>query len=313
MSVFARHDIATPTFSLVKKPSAAKRRGAKRDAGADEPPNEGDDSAEDISDAAIARTHLVYEKLERKLHADFFAKRRLKAPAPPAERDVYPDVFIVRFDQEELHSDPLPPLPRIVRTPARFLDGAVVGAAAMKRAGAHVVIRLPKDLSSLLPLQLGVLSIMSLGRIVNHPAYWTERYLFPAGFMSEREYVSAVDPSVKTIYRCEIREGPAGPSFHVIARDDADNPVIAESPSKCWSEVMRRVNAARVEHHQRPVYTAISGPEYFGISKPRVAALFEQLEGAEHCVGYQVRFPPSLSCGWNRVSDPLLSFIISIP
>ncbi len=66
--------------------------------------------------------------------------------------------------------------------------------------------------------------------------------------------------------------------------------VIAESPSKCWSEVIRRINAERIARQHKPVYTAISGPEYFGISKPRIAALFEQLDGAERCTGYQFRY-----------------------
>lgn len=54
---------------------------------------------------------------------------------------------------------------------------------------------------------------------------------------------------------------------------------------------MSRINAGRIAKHIKPVYTAISGPEYFGISKPRIAALFEQMEGADKCWGYQVRDP----------------------
>ncbi len=157
--------------------------------------------------------HAYYEQLERKLHAAFLSNR------PPAIRnafldtDAFPDTFTVRLDAVELKSDPLPPPPRILRTPARFLNGAISGGTGTKKASGNVVTRLPADLTALLPIRLGVLNVLSLGRIVAQAGYFTERYLYPVGFLSEREYVSGLDPAAKTLYRSEIRDGPSGPVF----------------------------------------------------------------------------------------------------
>jgi hypothetical protein len=66
------------------------------------------------------------------------------------------------------------------------------------RHSANVVVRLAANVESMLPIRLGVLSVLALGRIVwDRPGFSTERYFFPVGFLSEREYVSGLDPSTK--------------------------------------------------------------------------------------------------------------------
>lgn len=212
----ATPEIVTPSFTVIKASKSRKRNVGKQ---------HDDDGSEDIRDETVARVHAYYEQLERKLHAAFLSNR------PPAMRnafldtDALPDTFVVRIDTAELKSDPLPPPPRILRTPARFLNGAVGGGTGTKKASANVVTRLPADLSTLLPIRLGILNVLALGRIVAQPGYFTERYLYPVGFLSEREYVSGLDPAAKTLYRSEIRDGPSGPMFYVTAADDAGNPV----------------------------------------------------------------------------------------
>ena len=48
----------------------------------------------------------------------------------------------------------------------------------------------------LLPINLGVLEILSLGRIIHdRPAYHSAKYLYPVGFRSVRDYISAKDTS----------------------------------------------------------------------------------------------------------------------
>lgn len=273
-----QQDILTPTFALVKV--SHKKKTYKKDTGV----------AEDISDTAISRMHSYYEKLERKLHHAF-----LSGPRPPllipnkVDYESMPDQFLVQFDEVELVSDPLPPPPRVLKTPARFLDGGA--NPHTKRNSANVVMRLPHDVRTILPMRLGVMSVLSLGRIVcDRPGFSDEHALYPVGFASEREYVSSKNPSVKTVYRCEIRDGEEGPVFCVTASDDPKHPVVGESPTMCWAEVIRRINAARIARQHKPVYTTISGPEYFGINKPRLISLFEQLEGADKCAGYQFRY-----------------------
>lgn len=54
-------------------------------------------------------------------------------------------------------------------------------------------------------MRLGILNVLSLGRIVcERHGYWSDRYLFPVGFLSEREYVSGLDPSLKV---CKEKKG----------------------------------------------------------------------------------------------------------
>ena len=274
--------------------------------------------------------------MEKRLHANFLAEKQNKrAPVVfrQLEEPVLPDVFVVRHDKEELVSDPLPPPPRILRTPARFRDAGVKesggtgpnsrtrsgSSGANTRSGASngSLTSVPKsrksgrrrgtrsvtaivydDPADALPMVLGNLTVESLGRIVHDgDNYHSERLLFPLGYRVRRQYVSPLNPMRKTMYTCEILAGEIGPLFSVTAADDSARPVVMDSPTRCWTEIVSRVNIQRVARKQKPVYTAISGPEYFGLSKPRVQSLIEQLPNAHLCRGYQFRhFNPTTRC-----------------
>ncbi len=300
-------EIVTPSFTLVK-PTPKKKAGgsAKRKLVVDEP-------EEDLSDAYFSKTHEVYEKMERELHASFLKNKqaRMLLNYRVDESSALPDAFVVRFDKTELPSDPLPPPPRVLRPPARFRDGLSQAAAqaasaatssssasASSGTGARkrrVVVAAPRepvaDPESLLPVKVGNLKLLSLGRLVtDRPPFQTERVLFPIGFRAEREYVSTVNPLVKTIYLCEILDGERGPRFRVTPADDKKRPIQSESATSCWTEVTNRINAARHALGKKPSTSTISGLDYFGLTRDRVASLLEQLPNANQCRTYQFRF-----------------------
>ncbi len=325
-------EIVTPSFRLVENRPKRKLDNV---------------SDEDISDAAFLRNHEAYERMERELHAAFLSNRRNNSNNLIIRNDgvaALPDVFVVRFDNEELESDPLPPPPRILRAPARFRDGAASGtmrtnngllgaaaAVATRRRAANAVAaaggtpmgeevaggvgggsgggaavaaasaagsggsgasrRPPPDPESLLPLQVGNLRLISLGKIVaDRPGFQAERVLFPVGFKAEREYVSGVNPMTKTIYTCEILDGERGPRFRVTGADDKKRPIMGDSATSCWTEVTNRINSARMALGKKPSYTTISGLDYFGLTRDRVAVLIEQLPNAHLCRTYQFRY-----------------------
>lgn len=134
------------------------------------------------------KLHSDYEALEKRLHAKFLAGNR-KRPPPAGSHAVedfsLPDTFVVRFDEKELVSDPLPPPPRILRTPARFRDSAqsasAFGAANRRRSGGVAAIL--EDPARAVPVRLGNLTVLSLGEIVfDQPGFHSDRLLFPLGY-----------------------------------------------------------------------------------------------------------------------------------
>jgi hypothetical protein len=53
-----------------------------------------------------------------------------------------------------------------------------------------------------------------------------------------------------------------------------------------WSQVLAKVRAAKEAKGQTVPKTAISGPEFFGLSAPLVRMLLEELPGAAQCLNY---------------------------
>lgn len=147
----------------------------------------------------------------------------------------------------------------------------------------------------ILPINVkGVLSIESLGTINPDSAFHSEKYIWPVGYRSKREYASALTPEGRTRYTCEILASPDGtaPLFRVSAEDDPTMVCEASSPSSAWKLVLERVNKIRTDANKR---ASVSGPEYFGYGHPKVAELIAKLPGAEACARYhaaQVPVPP---------------------
>ncbi|KAI7884833.1 hypothetical protein K492DRAFT_157982 [Lichtheimia hyalospora FSU 10163] len=129
-----------------------------------------------------------------------------------------------------------------------------------------------------LPQQIGVLTVVSLGKIVHdRDTFHNERYIFPVGFTVQRTYPSMIDPKNNTVVVSTILDGGDGPLFHVTAHDMPNQPIIANSATGAWTVVVRRSNEIRHREHSN----SASGPDYYGFKHPTIAKLIQDLPGAE--------------------------------
>ncbi|KAG2226682.1 hypothetical protein INT45_001029 [Circinella minor] len=134
-----------------------------------------------------------------------------------------------------------------------------------------------------LPQQIGVLTVLALGKIVSdRDTFHNERYIFPVGYTVSRTYPSMKDPNNNTVITSTILDGGDGPRFHVIAADQPDEPIIANSATGAWTVVVRRSNEIRQREHSN----SASGPDYYGFKHPTIAKLIQDLPGTENLRHY---------------------------
>ncbi|KAG0170137.1 hypothetical protein DFQ30_002854 [Apophysomyces sp. BC1015] len=134
-----------------------------------------------------------------------------------------------------------------------------------------------------LPQQIGVLTVLNLGKIVNdRDTFHNERYIFPVGYTVSRTYPSMVDPTSNTVITSTILDGGDGPRFHVVAADMPEQPIIANSATGAWTVVVRRSNEIRHREHSN----SASGPDYYGFKHPTIAKLIQDLPGTDHLKHY---------------------------
>ena len=143
-----------------------------------------------------------------------------------------------------------------------------------------------------LPLKIGNnLIISKIGQCLpDRPRFHSERYIYPVGFESMRCFTSIINPREKVWYRSSIHDnGGEDPLFRVEI-PNTSHVFEGNAPSKPWSDVMREVEAAKKRHHL-PLNktTAVSGPEYFGLSAPQVREMMAKLPGAEQCTRFVVK------------------------
>lgn len=183
--------------------------------------------------------------------------------------------------------------------PSNASDDADPAASKRSRGTAVPVEEVKVDFDAegkpILPISIkGVISIESLGRINPAPAFHSEKYIWPVGFRSKREYASSLTPDGRTRYICEILENAdaTAPLFRVTAEDNPELVCEASSPSQAWKLVLERVNQVKTDANKR---ASVSGPEYFGYGHIKIAELIAKLPGAEACARYhaaQVPLPP---------------------
>lgn len=89
------------------------------------------------------------------------------------------------------------------------------------------------------PLNIGVLTVLSLGEVSLKAGFHTDRYIYPIGFSSSRQYLSMIDPNQSTDYVCTILDGGDAPKFQVVPQDDVDNPIVASSATGAWTTVIK--------------------------------------------------------------------------
>ncbi|KAI8340835.1 F/Y rich C-terminus-domain-containing protein [Chlamydoabsidia padenii] len=157
---------------------------------------------------------------------------------------------------------------------------------AKRRACNVTVDNIPRDEQGMviLPLELGPLTLISMGRIESEkPAYHCARHIYPVGYTVERTYMSMVNEHDQTTYTCKVEEGDNDePSFVVEPKDDPENIIRAKTATGCWTVVAKKANQIRKKSGRN----SISGPEYYGLAHPVIRFLIEEM-GVDKCTKYK--------------------------
>lgn len=198
------------------------------------------------------------------------------APQPPANSPATPS--------SSTHSAPPQPLPAQPQPPA-------APAPKPKRTKAHPVSSksfsiplVPRDKQGkpMLPLNVGIMTVISLGSVCPREHFHTERYIFPVGYEVTRRYLSTIDPSIEVVYHCTILDGGDGPKFQIVPSDTPDKPVIAGTATGAWSSIVKQANAIRNRQHSN----SVSGPDFFGLGQNTIKHLIQELPGADKLKNY---------------------------
>lgn len=134
-----------------------------------------------------------------------------------------------------------------------------------------------------LPQQIGVLTVLNLGKIkTDRDTFHNERYIFPVGYTVRRTYPSMINPHNNTIITSTILDGGDGPRFHVLAADQPNDPIVANSATGAWTVVVKKSNEIRQREHSN----SASGPDYYGFKHPTIAKMIQDLPGANELTNY---------------------------
>ncbi|PVU91959.1 hypothetical protein BB561_004094 [Smittium simulii] len=134
-----------------------------------------------------------------------------------------------------------------------------------------------------LPVQVGILTVLSLGKVIYNPSnFHNERYIWPVGYMVQREYYSMKEAGKQVIYICRVSEDSDDPKFIIESEDMPNKPIIANTATGAWTTVVKQVNKINKRNHSN----SASGPDYFGFSHPTIAKMIQDLPNALKCRNY---------------------------
>ncbi|KAL1917769.1 uncharacterized protein VTP21DRAFT_3603 [Calcarisporiella thermophila] len=186
---------------------------------------------------------------------------------------------------QSLHYSHHTAVPDVPLPTAEALEKAKSKAARPVRGRIRRAHPVDKDESGnyILPVQIGILTVHSLGHIVyDRDTFHSARYLWPVGFRVSRPYMSTLDPDKQVIYHCEIVDGGDAPKFIITPDDRRDRPIIANSATGAWTSVVREANAIRKREHSN----SASGPDYYGFTHPTISKMIQDLPNANLCRNY---------------------------
>ncbi|KAF9485769.1 hypothetical protein BDN70DRAFT_795187 [Pholiota conissans] len=188
------------------------------------------------------------------------------------------------------------PLPPTFQSPAqqqqqRPPPSANQQGGRPKRLKSHTVTTksfsipmVPRDRGGkpMLPLNVGIMTVINLGEICVREHFHTERYIFPVGYEVTRRYLSTLNPNIEVVYHCTILDGGDGPKFQIIPSDRPDKPIIAGTATGAWSNIVKQANAIRNRQHSN----SVSGPDFFGLGQNTIKHLLQELPNSDRLRDY---------------------------
>ncbi|KAF7768307.1 hypothetical protein Agabi119p4_7550 [Agaricus bisporus var. burnettii] len=151
-------------------------------------------------------------------------------------------------------------------------------------SGNHNIPIVPRDKKGkpMLPLNVGIMTVISLGEVCMREHFHTERYIFPVGYEVTRRYLSTIDPTAEVVYHCTILDGGDGPKFQIVPSDAPGREVIAGTATGAWSSIVKQANAIRSRQHSN----SVSGPDFFGLGQNTIKHLIQELPNADRLKDY---------------------------
>lgn len=138
----------------------------------------------------------------------------------------------------------------------------------------HPPFHRPRSVPQVMPIRVTeLLTVLSLGKIDTRLGYHTARAIYPVGYTATREFTDFSDPTSRLIYSCEVREGPAGPSFAVTPRGADECAGEGPSPQAAWNAMAKKMAAKG--NLERPNRVTVPGAELFGLTHPVVLHLLQ--------------------------------------
>ncbi|KAL5501553.1 hypothetical protein ACEPAH_8813 [Sanghuangporus vaninii] len=217
----------------------------------------------------------VQVPLSPRLHS---APRQSMAPPPVPAFSLPPPPPASTTQRITVNSAPRPSDLQRLTKPKRLKAHTVTSKS-------HSIPTVPRDRTTgrpLLPLNVGIMTVLSLGEVCMREHFHTERYIFPIGYEVTRRYLSTQDPNAEVVYHCTILDGGDGPKFQIIAADMPDKPIIAGTATGAWSGIVRAANLIRKRQHSN----SVSGPDYFGLGQNTIKHLIQELPGADRLKNY---------------------------
>jgi hypothetical protein len=171
--------------------------------------------------------------------------------------------------------------------------------------------RYPVDESTgapLLPIQVGVIVVHELGKVItDRLLYHTDRYIFPVGYRSSRQFLSMVDPEKTVTYESRIVDGGDSPKFIVTPEDSPELAAEGTSATGAWTIVIKGayyvivifllffistgnesefLSVAAYAIRSKEHTSSASGPDYFGLSQGVIMKLIQDMPESHHCKNY---------------------------
>ncbi|KAJ3693265.1 hypothetical protein LUZ60_008745 [Juncus effusus] len=155
------------------------------------------------------------------------------------------------------------------------------------------------DFEQIMPIQLGNLTVTSLGRIVcDSDHFHNKQHIWPEGYTAFRKFKSTKDRTKTTSYKMEVLRNPkfkARPLFRVSSEDKVQ--IEGPTPRDCWREIYRRINKLQLnglntetERNEMKIKNKNkkqnSGSHMFGFSYRRISQLIQEMPNAKLCSKY---------------------------